>query len=313
MLHPIVQSLTAPPVPLPDTVGELPEIATRLSAGVAAIPAAQGNTGLADMLRAIDAVQGDAELLEKLLPRIAECSDRVLSLLGPANVPSAERQAVIDATEALRATLRAGPLSQAADTHELGERISTLVDSIRVLFEKVPADLPEKDAILVGANAGRYEDAARTWARAAVAHSAAAERALGKTPDLADQMQTLGTTLSAAGWPFGIDAAVLASLARRGGSVPAPSSSLVLSQAPPAAVPVRRYWSWRQLLLAKAAETLVAAVLVGLIAYATFWKTFVGTPADLAAVFFWAFGIDLTIDAIVNTAKSVTTLPNPAG
>ena len=59
----------------------------------------------------------------------------------------------------------------------------------------------------------------------------------------------------------------------------------------------------RQLWRNKLLQTLGVAVFAGLGGYGLFSSNWVGTFADFSAAFFWAFGLDLTLDAVMKVVK----------
>ncbi|MGO9118170.1 MAG: hypothetical protein ACLQPD_11235 [Desulfomonilaceae bacterium] len=52
-------------------------------------------------------------------------------------------------------------------------------------------------------------------------------------------------------------------------------------------------------------QTVLVGALIAVVGYLLFAEKFIGTPQDIAGVFFWAFGIDITVDAVVQTAKGI--------
>jgi hypothetical protein len=54
---------------------------------------------------------------------------------------------------------------------------------------------------------------------------------------------------------------------------------------------------------AQATQTLVVGTLLTLFGYSMFEAKFVGTPDDFLSIFFWAFGLDLTIDTVLKLTK----------
>jgi hypothetical protein len=55
---------------------------------------------------------------------------------------------------------------------------------------------------------------------------------------------------------------------------------------------------------AKMWQTLVTALLAGLIGYGLFAPKFIGDYQDFLVIFFWAFGLDLTVDAVSKLAPT---------
>jgi hypothetical protein len=61
-----------------------------------------------------------------------------------------------------------------------------------------------------------------------------------------------------------------------------------------------------QIFLAKSLQSLLLFVLVGLGGIMLYQNKFVGTFEDFATIFFWAFGLDITIDAVRQATKPRT-------
>jgi hypothetical protein len=61
----------------------------------------------------------------------------------------------------------------------------------------------------------------------------------------------------------------------------------------------------RELFLAKAVRWAIASVGIVLIGYLLFADKFVGTLADVMAVFVWAFGTDISVDALLDAGKKL--------
>lgn len=62
---------------------------------------------------------------------------------------------------------------------------------------------------------------------------------------------------------------------------------------------------------ARALQNLIVAVLLAIAAWGIFAETFIGTPANLLTVFFWAFGMDLSLSSLL-TAAGRFKPPGPA-
>jgi hypothetical protein len=71
---------------------------------------------------------------------------------------------------------------------------------------------------------------------------------------------------------------------------------------PPSAATIRTQ-ARDALLRAKRWNTAVAAVLAVGVGYLVFADSFVGSPQNIAAAFIWAFGVDTSVDVILETAK----------
>jgi uncharacterized membrane protein YagU involved in acid resistance len=57
----------------------------------------------------------------------------------------------------------------------------------------------------------------------------------------------------------------------------------------------------KELILGKLVTFAVASVIIMFIGYALFAQTFVGTLNELLSVFVWAFGLNISIDGVVET------------
>jgi len=93
-----------------------------------------------------------------------------------------------------------------------------------------------------------------------------------------------------------------------------PSSLSVVSTAPqisgtPQALEALHLASLGQIRSAKAIQTIIVAVLITVWAYVYYAKAFGGTWSDLGLIFFAAFGLDITVDALVSkiAGKSAAT------
>jgi hypothetical protein len=60
----------------------------------------------------------------------------------------------------------------------------------------------------------------------------------------------------------------------------------------------------REIVLAKLWQSFGVAVLAGLVGYGLFAPRFIGDYQDFIVIFFWAFGLDLTIDAVTRLAPA---------
>ncbi len=60
-----------------------------------------------------------------------------------------------------------------------------------------------------------------------------------------------------------------------------------------------------QIFAAEALQTLAIGILFGLIAYALYADQFAGTGKELIAIFFWAFGLDLTVAKVLEAGKAL--------
>jgi hypothetical protein len=67
----------------------------------------------------------------------------------------------------------------------------------------------------------------------------------------------------------------------------------------------RRAEAWRAWLLSRLMQFAVTTALIAVVGFFLFLDGFVGTPAELAKVFFWGFSLDLGLDGIVSQARAL--------
>ncbi|HEX7316316.1 MAG TPA: hypothetical protein VF297_20590 [Pyrinomonadaceae bacterium] len=70
-------------------------------------------------------------------------------------------------------------------------------------------------------------------------------------------------------------------------------------------VRVGRARTFRELLAANLLQTILLGLLIALGGYLLFQEKFVGTFPDFAAVFFWAFGLDVTLDKFLEVSQTI--------
>lgn len=63
------------------------------------------------------------------------------------------------------------------------------------------------------------------------------------------------------------------------------------------------YNTQTELFWAKAKQTLILGAIICVLGYTTYAAKFVGTFDELASIFFWAFGLDLTLDAVTRVSR----------
>jgi hypothetical protein len=85
--------------------------------------------------------------------------------------------------------------------------------------------------------------------------------------------------------------------------VTGPGFALLEAAAAALSLSVRLYRARRSLLFAQILQSLLLGVVLLVIAYALYAPAFVGTGAQLAAIFLWAFAIDITVDAVITAAR----------
>jgi hypothetical protein len=66
---------------------------------------------------------------------------------------------------------------------------------------------------------------------------------------------------------------------------------------------VRLYSARERLLLAQLGQSFLLGVVLLVVAYTLYAPTYVGTGGQLAAIFLWAFAIDISVDAVVTAAR----------
>ena len=87
--------------------------------------------------------------------------------------------------------------------------------------------------------------------------------------------------------------------------VPAPFPRAERVEEPFAGLEVERRQTWRELFVAKFLQTLLVGSGIVLVGYLIFAETFFGTAKDIAKMFFWAFSIDVSVNALVDAAKKI--------
>jgi hypothetical protein len=83
------------------------------------------------------------------------------------------------------------------------------------------------------------------------------------------------------------------------------SFSTVREKTVPPTVESLRVSSIRELILAKGIRWIIASVGIVIIGYVLFASKFVGTFPDLLAIFVWAFGVDISVDALLDAGKKL--------
>jgi hypothetical protein len=77
---------------------------------------------------------------------------------------------------------------------------------------------------------------------------------------------------------------------------------LVAASAPPA-LTLRLQQDRQSLFLSQLLQSFLLGIVLLVIGYVLYSPHFIGTAADLAAIFLWAFAIDITVDAVLTAAK----------
>jgi uncharacterized protein YneF (UPF0154 family) len=63
--------------------------------------------------------------------------------------------------------------------------------------------------------------------------------------------------------------------------------------------------TWRSLILERLLRSLLVGVGITVVGFFLYYDSFVGTPKELAAMFFWAFGLDISVEALIKTAPNL--------
>lgn len=64
---------------------------------------------------------------------------------------------------------------------------------------------------------------------------------------------------------------------------------------------VIRTQTQRSLRRAKLAQSFLIGLLLAILGYGLYWEKFIGNFADFSQIFFWAFGLDITLDTVLKT------------
>jgi hypothetical protein len=64
---------------------------------------------------------------------------------------------------------------------------------------------------------------------------------------------------------------------------------------------VIRAQTQRSLRCAKLAQSFLIGLLLVILGYGLYWEKFIGSFADFSQIFFWAFGLDITLDTVLKT------------
>lgn len=86
----------------------------------------------------------------------------------------------------------------------------------------------------------------------------------------------------------------------------APSSVLALSlraSTLPTPIAVTRAQTMRELMAESLLQFVIVGILIAVVGYGLFADKFVGTISDMLGIFFWAFGLNITVDALLTAAK----------
>lgn len=75
----------------------------------------------------------------------------------------------------------------------------------------------------------------------------------------------------------------------------------------PATLEILRSRTLRQLAQDTVFQTILVSLLLSITGYVLFQEKFVGTVPDWLGIFFWAFGLDITVDALLQAAKGIKT------
>ena len=90
----------------------------------------------------------------------------------------------------------------------------------------------------------------------------------------------------------------------------APSSMLSLPQretALPTPIEVTRAQTLREIMIESLVQFILVGILITVVGYGLFADKFIGTITDMLGIFFWAFGLNITVDTLLTAAKPVKT------
>jgi hypothetical protein len=262
-----------------------------------------GNPALEDMFAALEATHRARARLSGLLGKLgrwlqyeAEETVRALRKTTPPDEPPV--RAVEEAAAELTKELAAMKEPEEAPALLTPERLRGLNETWRDAVEKQLAGtafLDEERAKVITLLDGRNYAAAAQAAQVVITQK---------------RRKMLGTARGGAGESAAEAAASTstppAEAARAADNAPPSPATLprVLRAEviPPPVLPSRAQ-TYRELLREKFLLFALSGVGIALVGYLLFEGRFVGTFADLAVVFLWAFGIDVTVDAFVRVAK----------
>jgi hypothetical protein len=81
---------------------------------------------------------------------------------------------------------------------------------------------------------------------------------------------------------------------------------LISALAPEEPLPVWRARTLKELAAAQFWQMAIAGIGIAVAGYFLFAEKFMGTPAEMAAIFFWGFGLDVSVDKLLQLAGGVS-------
>ena len=260
-----------------------------------------------------------------LLTALDHFRDRLQDALEPARLwrANAERAVTILREHSAVASERIDALAAAADALP-----TVALPSVEATLEKLVAAVPTlgqaaEAALLdplsaVAPAARRHNVETRVTARLATGQFDAAATEVAEAMPHADVTQLGGSgdlrvTLGLQADPVDFVGADVRTLTRT--RVPNGSSGVTPAVGKAMAVwdssTVVQIRGWVELSAGRLLQALVTAILAVLLVVSLFGADWVGTPSDLAKVFFWGLTVNLSADALTKTASSL--VPAPAG
>lgn len=83
------------------------------------------------------------------------------------------------------------------------------------------------------------------------------------------------------------------------------SFTIIREKTIPPTIESLRVSTLQDLIFAKAIRWIIASIGIVLIGYVLFADKFVGTLSDILAIFVWAFGVDISVDALLDAGKKI--------
>jgi hypothetical protein len=293
--------LSSPEITLPASVAALLKQAIEamrpLLQKVTSVSATVTLSELKGIFQAIHDVRVNTrELLLQLAEWLDDALNRVKAELGDGSLAAPEK---LHALEARVSALVTGIRNEADNVERALELLSpgTLVELDRYWRDAIEGQMvtfntAQKKQVTDLLDERKYSEAAAVVAKTILANKAREGSALGGAGKAVAAAHAL--TPAAAWFPRAQSLETAAGLGvrllRGGGSFIVPG--------------LTRVQTLMQLALAKFFQFVIIGLGILIVGYLLFADKFVGTFADMAGVFLWAFGLDVTIDAFVGAAKA---------
>ncbi|MDP9068432.1 MAG: hypothetical protein M3N53_08845 [Actinomycetota bacterium] len=313
-LRPLLDTMQQPEGPLPKKVSdELTDAATAISAAIQNIEALDAAEPPDAVLKEVNRIHIQlSATMNSYVPQVAELLDtlreRLCALDNPNETPLATLQERLAELETERiAFAKTLDRSSAGVARALDAALTASGAAVLEQRADLPGDLRTK---LEGSiAAGDYLAAAELLKRlpASQVGETATASFLTFEGDLGDYMTSLPYGTSA-----GRTSQTAAALADHQALSVIPVASGVgrmSLQSGPMHESLAAISPRRALFLARSIFSFLLLIPLIIVAFVLFEDTFVGTWNDIAAVFFWAYGIDLTVDAL---ATATGKLPQPS-